>query len=380
MKVSIIVPLYHGKKYVSSILKQVEQCARNVATVGVELILYNDSPDEEIYAEEMNPYFEIKVFNPGFNSGIHGARVHGLEKSTGEYVVFLDQDDKIAPTYLKEQLECILDADAVVCRLIHDNRLYYTKSHPFEKVVTKEFMLYHSDAIVSPGQVLIRRASIPAFWTEHILHTNGADDYFLWICMFGSGKRIALNQAVLFEHVVNDENTSGNTNLMMDSELEMLQILQGSHFFSDDEAEGMRKLPDNLRKIHVAELDNYKNAFSVMNGWMDCRLDGIDPAVYLRERGITTVAIYGAGYIGKTIYKLLKNSGVQVVFYLDRNARYLKLDIPAYTIEEAPTAVDGVIISLFREVESIEQDLKEKFSCPIYRVKNMINDCRMQRK
>jgi hypothetical protein len=58
----------------------------------------------------------------------------------------------------------------------------------------------------------------------------------------------------------------------------------------------------------------------------------------------------------------------------------LKLDIPAYTIEEAPTAVDGVIISLFREVESIEQDLKEKFSCPIYRVKNMINDCRMQRK
>jgi glycosyltransferase involved in cell wall biosynthesis len=376
MKISIIVPLYHGKKYINSILKQVGQCAGNVAPVEVELILYNDSPDEEIYAETRDELFEMKVFNPGINSGIHGARVRGLENATGEYVVFLDQDDRIAPTYLKEQLECIKDADAVVCRLIHNNRLYYTKSLPFEKVITKEYILYRGNAIVSPGQVLIRKASIPAFWKEHILQTNGADDFFLWICMFGSGKRVALNQEVLFEHVVNDESTSGNTNLMMDSELEMLQLLIDGHFFPDDEVNRLRKLPNDWRKIHVAELDNYKNAFAVVDGWMDCMLEGVDPAVYLREQGITTVAIYGAGHIGKSIQKLLKKSGVRVAFYLDQNAGYLKLDIPAYTIEESPTAVDGVIISLFREVESIEKDLKEKFSCPIYHVKNMINDCR----
>ena len=45
-KVSIIIPIYHGQRYISRILKMVDENARLVKdSAEVELILVNDSPD-----------------------------------------------------------------------------------------------------------------------------------------------------------------------------------------------------------------------------------------------------------------------------------------------------------------------------------------------
>ena len=42
---------------------------------------------------------------------------------------------------------------------------------------------YYNNLIRSPGQVLIRKSSIPEYWSEHTLIHNGSDDAFLWILM-----------------------------------------------------------------------------------------------------------------------------------------------------------------------------------------------------
>ena len=194
MTVSIIVPMFRGKKYLESILNQAALCAEAVAETDVELILYNDSPEEEICVKEAEYPFRVKCFHSESNSGIHGARVHGLEQAAGEYVVFLDQDDRIAPSYLKKQLECIGASDAVVCRAIHNNRLFYTNTHVFEKVITKDFMVRNRNPIISPGQVLLRKDAIPTLWKKCILQNNGADDYFLWLLMASEERTFSLNQ------------------------------------------------------------------------------------------------------------------------------------------------------------------------------------------
>ena len=362
MKVSVVIPMYHGKIYLGNILKQIETCAQYARNVDVELTLYNDSPDEEVKVCGNQYSYQINVINPGCNSGIHGARVRGLKNSTGEYVLFLDQDDKLAPSYLVKQLECIGSADAAVCRVINNNRLHYTNTHVFEKVISKEFMLKKWCPIVSPGQVLLKRASIPEIWKQNIIKHNGADDYFLWLLMAGEGKSFSLNQEILFEHVATGMNTSGDTNEMMDSECEMIKILETSHVFQGEEEEWLHKLPESLRRIHIKELDNYKGSFSFFQKWMQKVSVGISPIALFEKRKWNKIAMYGD--LGKCLEMLLKDTGIEVKFFIDQNAEYIISELPVYRKEKVQGEVDAVIMTIKDDV--IVKELEKIVKCPVY--------------
>lgn len=53
----------------------------------------NDSPEVEIETIYYKGWVWYKVIKHKKNSGIHQARVTGLSYCTGDYVLFLDQDD-----------------------------------------------------------------------------------------------------------------------------------------------------------------------------------------------------------------------------------------------------------------------------------------------
>jgi len=87
-RISVIVPVFHGRKYIDSMIAQIEKCA--VMCCGgysLELLFVNDDPDEPIGARASEKV-EIKVIETDVNRGIHGARVRGLERCTGDYVLF----------------------------------------------------------------------------------------------------------------------------------------------------------------------------------------------------------------------------------------------------------------------------------------------------
>ncbi len=364
MTVSIIVPMFHGKKYLESILNQAALCAEAVAETDVELILYNDSPEEEICVKEAEYPFRVKCFHSEYNSGIHGARVHGLEQAAGEYVVFLDQDDRIAPSYLKKQLECIGASDAVVCRAIHNNRLFYTNTHVFEKVITKDFMLRNRNPIISPGQVLLRKDAIPTLWKKCILQNNGADDYFLWLLMASEERTFSLNQEVLFEHVETGMNTSGNTNNMMDSEAEMIGFLRERHVFGNECEKVLMELSESLRRMHVRLLDNYKKIYDFLRCWNERLAKGISPLAFFEENHIKRIALYGAGDFGRNIEMLLKNTDIRVCFYIDQNAEYVFSELPVYKKEEIREEADAIIITI--DDKSVRSELEKIVSCPVF--------------
>lgn len=368
-RISVIVPIYHGKKYIKPLIHMLEAGAaacRDRCTI--EFVLSNDDPESPLDGYVSN-HMEIRTVETDVNRGIHGARVRGLEYCTGDYVVFLDQDDVIRNNYIESQCRKIGNADAVVCRLINGKRLHYTDTFRFEEVITRDFMLHHWCSIVSPGQVLLRKAAIPNIWKENILSDNGADDYFLWLCMMAEGKRFALNQEVLFTHVITGMNTSENTNLMMDSEEEMLSILNREKVFTGDDANGFEDLKRSLRRIHVKMLDAQRKS-------LVC-LDRINRS--LRQRGAMydwmrknrgrKIAIYGAGELGLAMYDLLKEQGVIPLCYLDRNAEYIMADIPAYTMESAEVKLDSILLTI--SDRDLEEKLGRKFSCEVVNVEKI---------
>ena len=117
--ISIIVPIYHGKQYIDAIIAQIEKCIKKLEKkYMVELLLVNDAPEEKL-GEYCSESMDIVVLNTDCNRGIHGARVRGLESCQGEFVLFLDQDDKITEDYLQSQISKMDNCDAIVCRAIH---------------------------------------------------------------------------------------------------------------------------------------------------------------------------------------------------------------------------------------------------------------------
>ncbi|HFH9836892.1 TPA: glycosyltransferase family 2 protein [Streptococcus suis] len=100
-KVSVIVPVYNGEKYLSqcveSILKQDYQ--------NLEIILINDGSRDgtaTICEEFKQKDSRVRVVHKPKNEGLGAGRNTSLEIATGEYIVFVDADDWIDPNHVSD--------------------------------------------------------------------------------------------------------------------------------------------------------------------------------------------------------------------------------------------------------------------------------------
>lgn len=119
MKVSIIVPVYNGEKFIgdmyNSFLKQ---------TFGEFEIIYVDdgSTDEslEILTGLAEKDLRIHVIHQE-NKGICAARNKGIENAKGDYIIFLDQDDSIDTNLVEDCFNTLesTQADLAVFGKIH---------------------------------------------------------------------------------------------------------------------------------------------------------------------------------------------------------------------------------------------------------------------
>lgn len=234
MKVSIIVPIYKGNKYVDSLIRMAE---RNYAyavdkgmDIGVQLVLINDYPDIPITSSLLTARhdIEIAVHNNPRNCGIHQSRVNGLEQSDGEYIVFLDQDDRIEDSCLYSQCRVIGTADLVIgngFKMNGDKKRQIYRNLPKHQLATREkIFLYAANQIVSPGHCLIKRSAVPDEWCRYIIENNGGDDIFLWMLMFEYGKTFALNRENVYVHIDTGENVSGDNSVMLRSAENVISV------------------------------------------------------------------------------------------------------------------------------------------------------------
>lgn len=114
-KVSIIIPVYNVEKYLEKCIKSVLQQSYH----NLEIILINDGSTDNCL-EICKKYTEIDnriILVEQKNAGLSAARNAGINICTGDYIFFLDSDDYLRPTTIKELIsECKKrDADIVGC-------------------------------------------------------------------------------------------------------------------------------------------------------------------------------------------------------------------------------------------------------------------------
>jgi len=112
-KVSVIIPVYNTEKYLEDCIKSVTKQTLE----EIEIICINDgSTDKSLEILERLSNFDerIKILNRE-NRGSARARNEGILTAKGNYITFVDSDDKIEKTFLEKTYESANSNNADIC-------------------------------------------------------------------------------------------------------------------------------------------------------------------------------------------------------------------------------------------------------------------------
>ena len=110
--ISVIVPVYNGQDYLENCIQSIE----NQTYGNIEVIIVNDGSTDEtgtVCERIKSIYNNVQVLTYG-DEGVSVARNRGIETSKGEFITFVDADDRIRPNMLERLYNGILDTDSDV--------------------------------------------------------------------------------------------------------------------------------------------------------------------------------------------------------------------------------------------------------------------------
>ena len=163
-KLSIIVPVYNTEKH----LKKCFDSIINQNNSEIEVVVINDGStdnSETIIKEYTDKYKDIFKYYKKDNTGVADTRNFGIEKATGEYLMFLDSDDYIdkklydnIKKYIDENVELIKYKMQRVDE--NDKLLEIVSGATFDKITGEEGFnrLYGTDVLLdSPCVYIIKK-------------------------------------------------------------------------------------------------------------------------------------------------------------------------------------------------------------------------------
>ena len=107
--VSVVIPTYNCGRYVE---EAVDSALGQECRGLVEVIVIDDGSTDDTRSRLLKYEDRIRLVSQA-NRGLSGARNAGIELSSGEYVAFLDSDDRWLPGKLERQLVCFQELEGI---------------------------------------------------------------------------------------------------------------------------------------------------------------------------------------------------------------------------------------------------------------------------
>jgi len=179
--VSIIIPCYNAENYIKktidSVLCQTYQ--------NFEVIIVNDGSTD--YSSKI-----IKTVKDGRihlveqkNKGVSRSRNNGIYLAKGEFIVFLDADDLLAPSFIEKRVFRLSKSAAIACAssvvLIDDkgNKIDKNKTY-FAANKTSQILEFSDEIVTCPSSYLFKTEFLKKYnFTFNKNLQSSADKYFL---------------------------------------------------------------------------------------------------------------------------------------------------------------------------------------------------------
>lgn len=205
-KVSVLMPIYNTN---TLYLKAAVESVLNQTFSDFELLILNDSPDNQELKKIIGSYDDKRIFymENTCNIGISASRNKLLKAARGQYVAIMDHDDISLPGRLEKQalyLDLHPDTGVVGCN-IRRIGTKITSDFPVDNQSVKSALpdgcvIAHTAAMIRKSVLIDNRIS----WENDF---SPCEDYMLWIRL--AGKTLFHNlPEILVEYRYYPENTS----------------------------------------------------------------------------------------------------------------------------------------------------------------------------
>lgn len=229
--ISVIVPIYNVEEYLDRCIKSiVEQTYRDL-----EIILVDDGSTDNCPSlcdnwEKKDA--RISVIHKA-NGGLSDARNVGIDKSRGEYIVFVDSDDYIMPKMCERLLTTLIenDADIALCNYFYDYG-GKRKDHPMAilpgvysgaEMVEVFFRQFYSEVVAAWCKIYRRNLF---FGTENVRYPLGRffEDEYTTYLLYDISHRVVIIPDALYGYMQRMESIthSYSVNIFLDT-IEVLQ-------------------------------------------------------------------------------------------------------------------------------------------------------------
>lgn len=230
-KVSIIIPCYNQGKYVAEAINS----ALRQTFKDIEIVCVNDGSTDnsvEIIKLFENKYKNFIFLNNEENRGVIYSRNFAIKNCNGTYILPLDADDIIEPTYVEKAVK-ILDNNPnigiVYCKAkIFGNYDKYWNLKPFNK----SDILYENCIFCS---ALFRKSDFIKIGGYNNNMKYGCEDYDLWLSFIEQGLEVFQINEILFSYRQYDETSRTTISLKNKKEIWNNLIKNHINLYLNDE-------------------------------------------------------------------------------------------------------------------------------------------------
>jgi glycosyltransferase involved in cell wall biosynthesis len=281
--ISVVVPAFNVASYIGEALDSVFKQTLS----SFEVIVVNDGSVDTPELEQQLERFQGRlIYLQQENRGAAAARNAALRVARGEFVAFLDADDRWLPSFLEEQIRFLKlkGADLVYsdALLVGDSPLAgntFMATAPSRGEVTPESLLTAKVAVLTSAVLARKRPLLEVgLFDERIRRGH---DFDLWLRLVKHGVRVAYHPKVLVHHRILDSGLSGNAISQLERTLTVLETIHNRGGLTASEEAALRVNMKStmatlalengkarlMKKDFVDALDSFKEARRLRRSW-----------------------------------------------------------------------------------------------------------------
>lgn len=159
-----------------------------------------------------------------------------------------------------------------------------------------------------------------------------------------------------------------NKNLIKKGLISVLFILTGAV----TGAAAVKKVEDKKYRKMYDKSQKHFELFRMMSQWVKVKQEGKNLSSYFESNGYKKIAVYGMSYAGETLINELKDTGIEVVYGIDKNADVISTDINIVSADDSLEEVDAIVVTAVTFFVEIEGKLRDKVDCPVISLQDVL--------
>jgi glycosyltransferase involved in cell wall biosynthesis len=247
--VSVVIPYYNRADTIDETLQSLDkQTFKNI-----EIIIVDDHSSDKKSKAKLDQLHGVKIIHHETNQGVAMARNHGIEAAKGKYIICLDSDDILEPTFI-EKATLTLETNPDVSLVSTYQDMFGVINELFEKPEYNAVRLIEDNMVITAAQ--FRREA----WEQSGGYKPdiGYEDWEFWLTLAENGHWGKQIPEPLFRY-----RTSMQSRYVDDKDIHWnnLKIIRGLHAGYKKRIRTLQSLRNSERHVVDVEsaLINLKN-------------------------------------------------------------------------------------------------------------------------